>query len=438
MDIGLYFPLQLPRPWGPGAEHTLVHEALAQVELADRLGFTHAWVPEQHFLEEYSHSSAPEVFLAAAAARTRTIRLGHGVVLLPPAYNPPTRIAERLAMLDLVSDGRVEFGFGDSKSRIELEGFGIEADQRQAMTAEAIEQVAAMLALDPYPGHRGRWFTAPARNVVPKPAQRPHPPLWMACSSDEAVRTAARFGVGALAHGFRDPDEARRVVEIYRRTFTEECRPIGFTVNPRVATLEPFYCHPDPDIARRRGGQAMEYMTFAVRHYYTFGRHHPGRTDLSARWDRTRAQLDTDTDTGTGAAPVVHGGHSVGTPDQLAAHLTELRDAGVDQVVLSHQAGRTPHAEICASLELFADQVLPALGDGPQPIEIPAHVTEALARRATTTPAAVEPVDAYGRDRPPIDPSTFPPDIRAQFEQLNRVAELGKAYDSPDLAGPNS
>ncbi|MFC4946716.1 LLM class flavin-dependent oxidoreductase [Pseudonocardia sp. GCM10023141] len=434
MDIGLYFPLQLPRPWGPGAERTLVHEALEQVELADRLGFTHAWVPEQHFLEEYSHSSAPEVFLAAAAARTRGIRLGHGVVLLPPAYNAPTRVAERIAMLDLVSDGRVEFGFGDSKSRIELEGFGIEADERQAMTAEAAEQVAAMLALEPYPGHRGRWFSASARNVVPKPVQRPHPPLWMACSSDEAVRTAARHGVGALAHGFRDPDEARRVVGLYRRTFAEECRPIGFAVNPRVATLEPFYCHPDPDVAWRRGSEAMESLTFAVRHYYTFGRHHPGRTDLSARRERTQAEMRAEAGAESGAESAgVHGGHSVGTPDRVAAHLAELRDTGVDQVILAHQAGRTPHAQICASLELFADQVLPRLGAGPEPAGVPAHVTEALARRAAAAPAAVEPVDAYGRDRPPVDPSAFPPEVRAQFVQLNRVAELGRAFDAPDL-----
>src|ERR671933_1375556 len=132
MRFGLFYEHQLPRPWHAGAEERLLNEALEQVELADRLGFDYVWEVEHHFLEEYSHSSAPEVFLAAAAARTERIRLGHGIVQIPPAVNHPARVAERAATLDLISDGRVEFGTGESSSGAEIGGFLFEPPGKSA------------------------------------------------------------------------------------------------------------------------------------------------------------------------------------------------------------------------------------------------------------------------------------------------------------------
>jgi hypothetical protein len=120
MKFGIFYEHQLPRPWNDGDEHRLFQEALDQVELADKLGIDYAWEVEHHFLEEYSHSSAPEIFLAACSQRTRKIRLGHGICLMPPKYNHPARVAERIATLDLVSNGRVEFGTGESASLMEL------------------------------------------------------------------------------------------------------------------------------------------------------------------------------------------------------------------------------------------------------------------------------------------------------------------------------
>src|SRR5439155_25343509 len=149
MKFGIFYEHQLPRPWNDGAEVRLFQEALDQVELADRVGIDYAWEVEHHFLEEYSHSSAPEVFLAAASQRSKRIRLGHGIVLMPPAYNPPARVAERLATLDLVSGGRVDWGTGESASRAELEGFGIDPNERRAMWRETVEQVANMMVMDP-------------------------------------------------------------------------------------------------------------------------------------------------------------------------------------------------------------------------------------------------------------------------------------------------
>src|SRR4030095_16640914 len=152
---------QLPRPWEDGSELRLFQDALAQVELADRLGIDYAWEVEHHFLEEYSHSSAPEVFLAAASQRTTRIRLGHGIVLLPPAYNHPARVAERIVTLDLVSNGRGDFGPGESAARAELAVFMIPPEQRRAMWQEAVEQVANMLVMEPYPGFQGTYFFIP-------------------------------------------------------------------------------------------------------------------------------------------------------------------------------------------------------------------------------------------------------------------------------------
>src|SRR5215217_3985915 len=145
MQFGIFYEHQLPRPWGPDDEYQLLQDALDQVELADRLGIDYVWEVEHHFLEEYSHSSAPEVFLAAASQRTSRIRLGHGITLMPPLYNHPARVAERIATLDLVSGGRVDWGTGESATALEMLGFGIDPKQKEAMWEEGTEQAANML-----------------------------------------------------------------------------------------------------------------------------------------------------------------------------------------------------------------------------------------------------------------------------------------------------
>src|SRR6476661_9968492 len=126
MRFGLFYEHQMARPWAEGAEEQLLRDALEQVELADRLGFDSVWEVEHHFLEEYSHSSAPEVFLGAASQRTSRIRLGHGIVQLPLEFNHTARVAERIATLDLLSNGRVDFGTGESSSEAELGGFNVD------------------------------------------------------------------------------------------------------------------------------------------------------------------------------------------------------------------------------------------------------------------------------------------------------------------------
>ena len=152
MRFGIFYEHQLPRPWHDGDELRLFQHALDQVELADRLGIDNAWEVEHHFLEEYSHSSAPEVFLAACSQRTKNIRLGHGITLMPPNYNHPARVAERIATLDLVSNGRVEWGTGESSALLELGGYRVPVEEKRSQWQEAVEQCANMMAMSPYPG----------------------------------------------------------------------------------------------------------------------------------------------------------------------------------------------------------------------------------------------------------------------------------------------
>ena len=156
MRFGIFYEHQLPKPWNEGDEARLFHQALEQVVLADQLGFDYAWEVEHHFLEEYSHSSAPEVFLAACAALTKTIRVGHGIRQVIPNYNHPARTAEGLATLDIISNGRLDFGIGEGATRLELGGFGIPAKEKRALALEAAEQIANMMVMDPYPGFEGR------------------------------------------------------------------------------------------------------------------------------------------------------------------------------------------------------------------------------------------------------------------------------------------
>ena len=165
MKFGLFYEQQVPKPWGPETERNMFVEAMDQVELADRLGYDYIWVTEHHFQEEASHSSAPDLFLAACSQRTRRIRLGHGVVLTSPYYNNPIRLAERVATLDLLSGGRVDFGTGESGTLLEMGGFNIDINEKTEHWAEGWQQAVAMMTMSPYPGHTGKYTTMPVRNV---------------------------------------------------------------------------------------------------------------------------------------------------------------------------------------------------------------------------------------------------------------------------------
>ena len=309
MRFGVFYELQMPRPWGADSEERLLAEALEQVEVADEVGIDVAWAVEHHFLEEYSHCSAPEVFLSACAARTKRIRLGHGIRQAPPAYNHPARTAECVATLDLISGGRVEFGIGEGATRLELGGFGIPAKQKRAMSLEAGEQIANMMAMSPYPGHEGEFFSMPCRDVIPKPAQKPHPPMWMACTNRTTIELAARRGLGALAFAFVDPAEARHWADVYYDIIrSDECVPLGHSVNANIAVVTGFSLHEDRAEAIRRGFDGFHFFAYALRQLVV---HHtiPGHSNI---WDRYEAQR--------GSAQQDAGGRRTGRRRRLLRH----------------------------------------------------------------------------------------------------------------------
>jgi alkanesulfonate monooxygenase SsuD/methylene tetrahydromethanopterin reductase-like flavin-dependent oxidoreductase (luciferase family) len=352
MRFGVFYELQLPKPWDGDAEHMLVKEAMAQVVLADRLGIDHAWAVEHHFLDEYSHCSASEVFLAALAAKTERIRVGFGIRQVIPLYNHPARTAEAVGMLDLVSSGRVEFGIGESATRMELGGFHISAKKKRALALEAAEQIANMMAMDPYPGYAGEGFSMPARNVLPKPLQKPHPPMWMACTNRSTIETAARHGLGALAFSFVDPDEAKHWADIYYSTIkSSACVPLGHTVNAKIAMVAPCSLHRDRDEAIRRGIDGFRFFNYAMGALVTKD-NVPGRTTL---WADYRAQAKEKA--------LKRSAPGIGTPQDFAALVRAYEDVGVDQVIFLQQGGNNQHEHICESLELFGAEVLPEFAE---------------------------------------------------------------------------
>jgi alkanesulfonate monooxygenase SsuD/methylene tetrahydromethanopterin reductase-like flavin-dependent oxidoreductase (luciferase family) len=394
MRFGIFYEHQLPRPWADGDEEQLLADAIDQVVLADRLGIDHVWAVEHHFLEEYSHCSAPEVFLAACAARTENIRIGHGIKHTPANYNHPARVAEEIATLDLISRGRVEFGIGEGATRMELGGFGIPAKQKRAMSIEAGEQIANMMTMTPYPGYEGESFSFPCRNVVPKPSQKPHPPMWIACTNRATIELAAELGIGALAFSFVDPEEAAHWVTTYYDTIkSERCVPIGHTVNANIALVTGFSLHNDRDEAIRRGREGFEFFRYAIGAMVTEDSV-PGHTSLWPQFQELRGPNATEEYVEKARAYGDAYSSAIGTPADAARHIRELEAAGVDQLIFIQQAGRNRHEDICSSLELFASEVMPEFKAkeherlAAKEAELAPFIAAALARKTWMQPIA--------------------------------------------------
>ena len=235
----------------PDSEYELYQNALSQLELADALGYDYAWEVEHHFLEEYSHSSAPEVFLSAASQRTKRIRLGHGIFQL--TTNHPAKVAEKVAALDLISNGRVELGMGESASITELTPFNVRFDEKRAIFEDAVRCLVPMFG-DGGVEYHGQYFDFPLRNVLPKPRQKPHPPLWTACSQLPTIAYAGEKGIGALGFQFVSADAAHAWVHAYYNGMTRRLAKLAdYPVNPNIALVSMFMCAPHRRGSARQG-----------------------------------------------------------------------------------------------------------------------------------------------------------------------------------------
>jgi alkanesulfonate monooxygenase SsuD/methylene tetrahydromethanopterin reductase-like flavin-dependent oxidoreductase (luciferase family) len=346
MKFGIFYEHQLPRDWDEHSEHRLFKQSLDQIELADRLGFDYAWEVEHHFLEEYSHSASPEVFLGAASQRTRNIRLGHGIIQL--TTNHPARVAEKVATLDLVSDGRVELGLGEGASVTELHPFNLRFRDKRDVWEDAVRCTLPMFWNHGWE-YDGEFFKFPLRAVVPKPLQKPHPPLWVACSQLDTIKYAAHRGMGALCFKFADLQSAQAWVNAYYNTFVYNQEKLcDYQTNANIAVVAGFMCCETDEEAWRKA-DGWTFFQFALQLYNKEGPFEPGSVNF---WERYQAWKQTPD------GQRRSGSELIGSPATIRERLAELEAANVDQVILLNQAGKNTHEDICASLQLFADEVM--------------------------------------------------------------------------------
>ena len=251
------------------------------------------------------------MFLAAASQRTKNIRLGFGIMHLPPAVNHPARVAERIATLDLISDGRVEFGTGESSSIGELGGFNIDPADKRAQWEEALEVSIRCMIEEPFTGFKGEHIEMPARNVVPKPLQKPHPPVWVACTRPASVQMAAQKCIGALSFAYTGPGPLTERVNGYYKELEENGVPITPAINPNILAiggdLSMMVAKTDEQAVQRLG-QGGGFFSFGIMHYYMTGVHTPGRTGV---WKRYLEEVREGSDAGLRTRP---------RRDRLAGH----------------------------------------------------------------------------------------------------------------------
>jgi alkanesulfonate monooxygenase SsuD/methylene tetrahydromethanopterin reductase-like flavin-dependent oxidoreductase (luciferase family) len=368
VKFGLLFQLQTPRPldsdqWHEDDERRVIHQALEQIELADKLGYDYVFFTEHHFLEEYCHSTAPEVVLGAAAARTSNIRLGHGIIQMPPRQNHPARVAERIATLDIVSNGRVEFGTGEGATETEFGGFLTKRNEKKEAWEEATRECLRMMTCVPYPGYDGVHFSMPERNVIPKPVQKPHPPVWVAASRRETVMLAARMGIGALGFGFESPEEAEERATRYFELIRACREPIGQAMNPALLTVGNMLCAPTDEDAVERGLRGAQYFGFVFG--WMHGHLTPGRDNIYREFRRRNdaeqaaAALEPEDESARALYRMGRRGNFIGSPAFIRENCLKYEAAHVDALLFFSQCGDRQHEHIMESLELFAREVMP-------------------------------------------------------------------------------
>ena len=361
MELGLFYEIPVARPWHARSEYDAYHQTLAAAVRADEVGFHSFWTVEHHFLEEFSHCSAPGVLYGAVAARTQKLRIGHGVRLLPFPYNHPIRAAEAAAVLDLLCDGRLEFGTGRSATRAELEGFGIDPGETRPMWEEALRMIVGAWTEDVF-SFEGKHFRLPPRRVLPKPLQRPHPPLWVAATGPESHETAGRRGLGLLSFTIGvPPEELAQRIGLYRKGL-ETAEPIGKFVNPRAATFTMVHCAETTAEARRDAAESCEwYARAGTRQIATVGQWQAERQRDLPSYEYTKALADIDTSFLTFDFLDGVGATIVGDPDRCIETAKRYKTAGCDLLLCLVQPWKIPHEKVMRSIELLGRHVIPAL-----------------------------------------------------------------------------
>jgi alkanesulfonate monooxygenase SsuD/methylene tetrahydromethanopterin reductase-like flavin-dependent oxidoreductase (luciferase family) len=358
MKFSLFFEMQLGNQ-GEAYEAALFHHCVEQAVLADQLGYHCVWAVEHHGLYEYAHSSAPEIFLSYVAAKTRRIRLGFGCALLPYRYNHPIRVAERVATLDILSGGRVNFGTARSGTRVEKEAFGLDPATLNDEWREGLEIIPRMWSERPF-SHKGKFLNIPPTYIVPRPVQTPYPPMFAACSRPEQAPIVGQLGVGVLNLATYREDQLAACVRDYRQAIAG-CVPIGPAVNNHFACNPATLVLKDDAKAWKYGLRGSTYFFDALAHYY--GPERPiGKTGVKSDF-LSEAHIQGVRKLRN--SPKAQLSSIIGDPQSARETVRRFVDAGVDELILVMQTGPTPHEIIMESIRTFGEEVLPFFSDTP-------------------------------------------------------------------------
>jgi alkanesulfonate monooxygenase SsuD/methylene tetrahydromethanopterin reductase-like flavin-dependent oxidoreductase (luciferase family) len=354
-------PWDLPHPYGQRrAEQATYDEAFEQIRLADTLGFQTVWCVEHHFRDGRSACPTSEAVLGGLATITNNIRLGFGVVLMPPGFQHPARVAEKVATVDVMSHGRVEWGTGRSTPMEQLAFHVPTDDESRQQWREAVEFVVAA-----WERERISWDSAliqmPERVQTPKPYQDPHPPPWLAVATESSARNAGRAGVGLLSLALLQPVATMaNVIRIYRDTLAECDAPLTRVRNDRVGAYTLVHCADDNDEAAAYG--LWESVTWWYRHLAEFMLEWELPNFTPEERDRAFPMLQPAIEGRIDVANYLEQDMIIiGTPDECLEKITRYEEAGVDQLLCYVQFGMLPHEKVLRSLELLGTKVIPAL-----------------------------------------------------------------------------
>lgn len=357
MEFGIFSQMHVP-PWDD--EHSRFLRELEVAEAVEAAGFKYDWAPEHHFLQHYSHQPAPEVFLSWVAARTKRIHVGTAITNITAPVNHPVRVAERIATMDHLSEGRVEFGTGRGSSSTEWAGFCIpSAAETKPMWRESLEQIPKMWQDGVYQ-YEGKYFRVPPRNVLPKPFTKPHPPLWLACSSPQTFTEAGELGLGALCFTFGTPAEIAHLVRAYKEAIQRCTNPIGGYINNNIAVTTNMFCLPDGDEARYLYANA-KVERFTEYFFYWLDsiprpKGLPKEGPIGPLPPTTPEQLK---------AGLAAGGRQVGAPEEIIPVIQMYEDIGVDQLIYAPLTLTLDQKHVLRSIETFGKYVLPKFDKDP-------------------------------------------------------------------------
>jgi alkanesulfonate monooxygenase SsuD/methylene tetrahydromethanopterin reductase-like flavin-dependent oxidoreductase (luciferase family) len=350
VKFGLMTQLQIPRPWEPNAELNTYRHTIDQAVAGEAAGFHYFWLTEMHFFKQIGHSPCPDLLHAAVSQRTSRIRLGFAVLLV--TVQNPYLLAERIATVDVLSNGRVDFGFGRGSTPYMTEAFGVKPEANRELASEAIDAVMKMFEHEQFPGFKGKHLDLPPRHVLPNLVQRPHPPLWIAASNLSTYEHAARQGVGVIGVTRNSINETRDAIRGYRETIRNADRSkfVGKVANENVAAFALACCHEDDRIGKDIACAAARWYNGdndaelnRVR-FATAG----GKEAVVAKFRaRSNDQLLED-------------GMAIGgNPDSVCRQVEKWAEVGLDQMIFVLQAGNTTHEQVLRSIELIGERVIP-------------------------------------------------------------------------------